>query len=184
VPPGVPLTYPATRRRSRRARQRASRCCRALDELSTQDGELQRLSHLVRRGRVQRSAPDTKALIALLRGGGNPVSRRIREHDPGEIAISSIAMHELYYRAYRSERLAHSLSLVDGLLLEVVDFDRDDAREAGAVLAELAARGAPIGPFDMLMAGQARGRGFTLVAANVSEFLRVDGLAVQDWSGS
>jgi uncharacterized damage-inducible protein DinB len=54
-------------------------------------------------------------------------------------------MHELYYGAYRSERLEHNLSLVDGLLLEVVDFDRDDAWEAGAVHAELAARGTPIG---------------------------------------
>jgi tRNA(fMet)-specific endonuclease VapC len=125
---------------------------------------------------------DTNALIALLRGGANPVSQRIREHDPAEIAMSSIAMHELYYGAYRSERLEHNLSLVDGLLLEVVDFDRDDAREAGAVRAELAARGTPIGPFDMLMAGQARGRGLTLVTANVGEFLRVDGLVVEDWN--
>jgi tRNA(fMet)-specific endonuclease VapC len=91
-------------------------------------------------------------------------------------------MHELYYGAYRSERLEHHLSLVDGLLLEVVDFDRDDAREAGAVRAELAARGTPSGPFDMLMAGQARGRGLKLVTANVGEFLRVDGLVVEDWS--
>jgi tRNA(fMet)-specific endonuclease VapC len=91
-------------------------------------------------------------------------------------------MHELHYGAYRSERLEHNLSLVDGLLLEVVDFDRDDAREAGAVRAELAARGTPIGPFDMLMAGQARGRGLTLVTANAGEFLRVDGLVVEDWN--
>jgi tRNA(fMet)-specific endonuclease VapC len=127
---------------------------------------------------------DTNALIALLRGGANPVSRRIREHAPAEIAISAIAMHELYYGAYRSERLEHNLDLVDGLLLEVIDFDRDDAREAGAIRAELAARGAPIGPFDVLMAGQARGRGLTLVTASVDEFLRVDGLVVEDWKGS
>jgi tRNA(fMet)-specific endonuclease VapC len=118
----------------------------------------------------------------MLRGGANPVSRRIREHDTAEIAISSIAMHELYYGAYRGERLEHNLSLVDGFLLEVLDFDREDAREAGAVRAELAARGAPIGPFDVFMAGQARGRGLTLVTANVGEFLRVDGLAVKNWS--
>jgi hypothetical protein len=40
-------------------------------------------------------------------------------------------MHELCYGAYRSERLGHNLNLVDGLLLEVSDFDRDAAREAG-----------------------------------------------------
>ncbi len=127
---------------------------------------------------------DTNALIALLRGGANPVIRRIREHDPAEVAISAIAMHELYYGAFRSERIEHNLALVDGLLLEVIEFDRDDAREAGAVRAELAARGNPIGPFDVLMAGQARGRGLTIVTANLSEFLRVDGLAVEDWSAT
>jgi tRNA(fMet)-specific endonuclease VapC len=127
---------------------------------------------------------DTNALIALLRGVASPVNRRIREHAPADIAISAIAMHELYYGAYRSERTNHNLDLVDNLLLEVIDFDRDDAREAGAVRAELAARGAPIGPFDVLMAGQARGRGLTLVTANVGEFLRIDGLTVEDWSGT
>jgi tRNA(fMet)-specific endonuclease VapC len=125
---------------------------------------------------------DTNALIALLRGGAGPVVRRMREHDPAEIAISAIAMHELYYGAYRSERVEHNLHLVDGLLLEVIDFDRDDAREAGAIRAELAACGTPIGPFDVLMAGQARGRGLTLVTANAGEFLRVEGLAVENWS--
>ncbi|CAN5761581.1 type II toxin-antitoxin system VapC family toxin [soil metagenome] len=125
---------------------------------------------------------DTNALIALLRGGAGPVVRRMREHDPAEIAISASAMHELYYGAYRSERVEHNLHLVDGLLLEVLDFDRDDAREAGAIRSELAARGTPIGPFDVLMAGQARGRGLTLVTANAGEFLRVEGLAVETWN--
>jgi tRNA(fMet)-specific endonuclease VapC len=98
------------------------------------------------------------------------------------MAISSIAMHELYYGAFRSERVEHNLHLFDGLLLEVVDFDRDDAREAGAIRAELAARGTPVGPFGVLMAGQARGRGLTLVTATAGEFLRVEGLAVENWS--
>jgi hypothetical protein len=64
------------------------------------------------------------------------------------------------YSAFRSRRIEHNLDLADGLLLEVIDFDRDDARETGAVRAELATRGTPIpiGPFDVLMAGQARGQ--------------------------
>jgi tRNA(fMet)-specific endonuclease VapC len=125
---------------------------------------------------------DTNALIALLRGGESAVSRRIRARAPAEVGISVIAMHELYYGAFRSQRTEHNLDLVDGLLLEVVDIDREDAREAGAIRAELAARGTPIGPFDVLMAGQARGRGLTLVTANVGEFQRVDSLKVEDWS--
>jgi tRNA(fMet)-specific endonuclease VapC len=125
---------------------------------------------------------DTNALIALLRGRADPVSRRIRDRDPAVIGISAIAMHELYYGAFRSQRIERNLEVVDGLLLDVIQFDRDDARESGAVRAELAARGTAIGPFDVLMAGQARGRGLVLVTANTREFLRVDGLSVEDWS--
>jgi tRNA(fMet)-specific endonuclease VapC len=125
---------------------------------------------------------DTNALITLLRGRSDPLIRRVRDHEPAAVGISSIAMHELYYGAFRSQRPEHNLEQVDGLLLEIIDFDREDARESGAVRAELAARGTPIGPFDVLMAGQARGRGLTLVTANTREFLRINGLNVEDWS--
>jgi len=43
-------------------------------------------------------------------------------------------------------------------------------------------RGAPIGPFDLLIGAQARRRGATLVTANTSEFELVPGLAVVDWA--
>ena len=43
---------------------------------------------------------------------------------------------------------------------------------------------APIGPYDLLIAGQARARGLTLVTANSREFLRVKGLGCEDWSGA
>jgi predicted nucleic acid-binding protein len=36
--------------------------------------------------------------------------------------------------------------------------------------------------YDLLIAGQALRREFTLVTANVTEFARVKGLAWQDWS--
>jgi predicted nucleic acid-binding protein len=46
----------------------------------------------------------------------------------------------------------------------------------------LAARGTPVGPYDVLIAGQARGRGLTLVSANTTAFERVEGLSLEDWS--
>lgn len=125
---------------------------------------------------------DTNAIIALLRGADEALNVRVRRHDPGAVGISSISMHELYYGAGRSTRFEHNVALVDGLILEIVDFDREDARESGFIRADLAARGTPIGPYDVLIAGQARGRGLTLVSGNTGEFSRVDGLALEDWS--
>jgi predicted nucleic acid-binding protein len=65
--------------------------------------------------------------------------------------------------------------------VDVVAFEREDARAAGAVRAALAAAGAAIGPYDVLIAGQALARGATLVTHNVREFGRVAGLGVEDW---
>lgn len=52
---------------------------------------------------------------------------------------------------------------------------------AGRVRAALALMGIPIGPLDVLSAGQALARGAILVTRNIREFERVDGLIVEDW---
>lgn len=39
----------------------------------------------------------------------------------------------------------------------------------------------PIGPIDTLIAGQTLARDLTLVTRNTREFLRVDGLRVENW---
>ncbi len=65
----------------------------------------------------------------------------------------------------------------------MVEFDREDSRQACAIRAMLAAAGTPIGPYDILIAGQARTRDLILITHNTSEFARVDGLRIEDWEG-
>jgi len=62
-----------------------------------------------------------------------------------------------------------------------VDVDDDVARHAGWIRARLAALGTPIGPNDLLIAASARAHGLTLVTHNLSEFGRVEDLALEDW---
>jgi tRNA(fMet)-specific endonuclease VapC len=125
---------------------------------------------------------DTDAVIALLNDRGSRTARRARAQRPAEVAVSSIVMHELYDGAFRSARVERNLALVDALRFEVLEFDRDDAREAGAVRAALAAHGgAPVDPYDVLIAGQARARGLVLVTRNTGEFARVPDLRIEDW---
>jgi tRNA(fMet)-specific endonuclease VapC len=64
----------------------------------------------------------------------------------------------------------------------VLDFDQRDAYVAGDIRAALAAKGTPIGPYDALIAGQARARDLVVVTNNTGEFARVDGLRVEDWT--
>jgi tRNA(fMet)-specific endonuclease VapC len=74
-----------------------------------------------------------------------------------------------------------NVALVDALQFEVLEFDQEDAREAGAIRALLATRATPIEPYDVLIAGQAKARGLTLVTRNTNEFARVSGLRLQNW---
>ena len=118
---------------------------------------------------------DTNAVIALLNDAESPLGHRARQHKPADICISSVVAHELFYGAFKSQRAAYNVTLVDSLQFEVLEFDKDDARQAGEIRAHLALKGTPIGPYDVLIAGQAKARNLTLVTGNTDEFKRVGG---------
>lgn len=124
---------------------------------------------------------DANAVISLLNNRDSRIFRRVRKHRPGEIAVSSIVAHELYYGAFRSRRAAENVSLIDKLQFEVLEFDIEDARQSGKIRAFLSSKGTPIGPYDVLIAGQAIARKLVLVTHNVGEFKRVPELLVEDW---
>ncbi len=123
---------------------------------------------------------DTNAVIGLLKGHPR-LSERMRRHRPAEFGLPAIVAHELFYGAYKSRRRTENLAVVDALQFEVLDLDKEDARQAGEIRAALALAGQPIGPCDVLIAGQARARGLTLITHNTAEFARVDRIQVEDW---
>ena len=123
---------------------------------------------------------DTNAVIALMKGHTGFLTR-LRQHQPRDFAMPSIVAHELYFSAYKSRHAADNLRRVEALQFEILDFDPEDARRAGEVRAQLASAGTPIGPYDVLIAGQALARSLTLVTHNLREFQRVSGLSVEDW---
>lgn len=65
--------------------------------------------------------------------------------------------------------------------LDVLDYDPSAAYHSGQLRSELAKAGTPIGPYDQMIAGNARSRGLILVTNNLGEFSRVPGLRVEDW---
>jgi tRNA(fMet)-specific endonuclease VapC len=99
--------------------------------------------------------------------------------------LPAIVVFELEYGCAKSRRQEHSRRALEIFLSAGFDqppFDIEDAREAGEIRAWLEARGQPIGPYDTLIAAQARRRSATLVTLNVREFERVPGLHVEDWA--
>ena len=127
---------------------------------------------------------DTNTVIALVGKKSDAVLARLDRVRPGTMGISSIVAHELYFGAYKSQKIAHNLETLRLLFADLVilDFDQGDARAAGEIRADLSRKGAPIGPFDVLIAGQAKHRGAILVTNNVGEFRRVEQLRLEDWT--
>lgn len=109
---------------------------------------------------------DTDSVSFALRGIGK-VGERIVQHSPSELCVSALTLAELHYGAVRRASVA---------------FDEDSAVTYGKVAANLAARGTPIGDFDVLIASHALTVGLTLVTSNVKHFARIPGLRVENWA--
>ncbi len=123
---------------------------------------------------------DSNAVIALMKGNPGFLAQ-LRQHQPQDFGLPAIVVHELFCGAYKGVRIAQNVARVEALQFQIVDFDREDARQAGDIRAKLAASGTPIGPYDVLIAGQALARGLTLITHNTREFQRVPGLLMEDW---
>lgn len=124
---------------------------------------------------------DANVAIGLMRDAASTLAQRVRREKPVDVAISSIVAHELFYGAFKSRRVEQNVAVIDDLRFVVLEFDKEDARRAGEIRAYLAARGTPIGPYDLLIAGQAVARRMILVTHNIGEFSRVPGLRSEDW---
>lgn len=132
---------------------------------------------------------DTNAVIALLRNKPTDVRERFRvAAAAGDyLAVPSVVLFELWYGVAKSSHVSENTERLRVFLSGVVDplgFDDEDAKFAGRVRAALEKSGTPIGPYDLLIAGQALARGLTVVTANVGEFGRVPGLETVDWTTS
>jgi tRNA(fMet)-specific endonuclease VapC len=102
------------------------------------------------------------------------------------MGISAVTLGELVFGAENSQHVEQNLADIEALAarLEVLPFDNPAAYHFGQIRAALYRTGQPIGPYDMMIAGQARAGGLILVTNNVREFERVPGLLLEDWTGA
>jgi len=130
---------------------------------------------------------DTNACIALINGKPDAVRSRLRTAIArrGKVFVSSIVAFELWNGVAKSSQPEANRQRLGAFFagpIALLGFDEEDAQSAGAIRAALEVLGKPIGAYDLLIAGQAVQRKFTLVTANARKFARVKGLAWQDWS--
>jgi len=126
---------------------------------------------------------DTDCCVELLRGRAPRAVESLRKIGLSRVQLSAITVGELLTGAARSgsphENTLRVVRFCAGL--QVVSFDERAAASYAKTRAELEARGLPIGPIDMLIAGHALATGVTLVTGNTKEFSRVEGLPLENW---
>lgn len=124
--------------------------------------------------------PDSNVFIALAARRQSVLSR-LRHIATADIGLSAIVQYELFFGAVNGTRREQNLASLAELPFALVPFDEQDALRAAEIRAALRSRGTPIGPYDVLIAGQALARDLTLVTRNIREFERVEGLRLENW---
>ncbi len=152
---------------------------------------------------------DTNACIALRQGLKGKTSRdaarseaqqrliaRWKAMPANDIVMSLFTLGELRVGLEKQTSAANRASAETALAqlcarIRVLEQPGDDAASGGklalahhyaAIRAELERQGAGIGPNDTWIAAHARTHRLTVVTNNTSEFARVPGLAVEDWT--
>lgn len=130
---------------------------------------------------------DTNAVISAINRHPLHVRSRLEValQDGIIVAIPAIVLYEIWYGLKKSARREMNEAILATFLalgLISLAFDADDAKEAGDIRAALERAGTRIGPYDILIAAQARRRNAMIVSANTREFARVPGLRCVDWT--
>lgn len=125
---------------------------------------------------------DTNTCIFAMKQKGQ-VLRRLLQHDPDEICISSVTYAELRCGVEKSRRREQNLMALLLFLSEItiLPYDANAAEEYGMIRAALERDGTPIDPMDMLIASHAKAAGTTVVTNNLKELRRIRALKVEDW---
>ena len=131
---------------------------------------------------MARYLPDTNTCIAVMRQ--HPLAvQRMAAVSPDDCAISTVTGYELYTGVEKCAQPQKERAKVELLLRTVHEmaFEAGAAREAARIRALLESQGQPIGPYDILLAGQALASFLVMVTANTKEFSRVPGLTIENW---
>ena len=117
--------------------------------------------------------------------GYERIIERLTRIPLSQICISSVVFFELYgmlekgvgkVKKQNIERLREAMENV-----RVVPYTKQDATIGGMIDAGLEKTGKRIGAKDAMIAGHCAMRGLTLVTDNTREFVRVEGLVIENW---
>ena len=124
---------------------------------------------------------DTNICIYVIKHRPPEVLEKFNENCDS-LAVSSITAFELCY-GYEKSGVDRHRREVERFLsrVQVLDYGLEEASMTGKVRAQLAGKGAPVGPYNVMIAAHALTMDCILVTNNTKEFERVPTLALENW---
>ena len=127
---------------------------------------------------------DTSVLIDAERGAVD-FGGLVASYGAEPIAVAAVTAAELLHgvQRLRGIKRARAEQFVEAVLelLPVQPFDLQAARVHAALSVELAERGTPVGPHDLLIAATAVSLGYDVATRDLRSFPKVRGLKVLRW---
>ncbi|PKL44793.1 MAG: VapC toxin family PIN domain ribonuclease [Candidatus Riflebacteria bacterium HGW-Riflebacteria-1] len=126
---------------------------------------------------------DSNICIYIINKHPATVVEKIKKLQPHQVKLSAISIGELEYGAAKSKNREKNRNALLNFAsaFDILPFDDNDAEVFGLLRADLEKKGQIIGPYDMQIAAQAITRGLILITNNMSEFVRIPDLKLENW---
>jgi len=129
---------------------------------------------------------DTNMCSYIIRDNPRGIYEKLKEIEAEHaIALSSIVVSELFYGARKKD--SPKLRKVVAEFVEhfmIYDYDKISATHYADVRSKLEKKGQIIGANDLLIAAHALSKDAILVTNNSKEFVRVEGLVLENWANN
>jgi tRNA(fMet)-specific endonuclease VapC len=128
---------------------------------------------------------DTDILIYSLKGH-ETVKSNLTSHLQDPMGISAVTLMELYYGAYKSQKVESNLAKVKTIenTIEIIPVNQILVEIFGLLKSKLENEGTRLDDFDLILAATALTHNFVLVTNNEKHFSSIDGLKIENWSNT
>lgn len=127
---------------------------------------------------------DTNICIYALHRRSETVLKRMQAAGPQRLVISSLVAAELALGAVKSAHFEKNRATLEWFMsrIRVEDWGPTAIWHYARHRKRLEAAGTPIGAIDLLLGAQALAADAIFVTHNTREFVRIDGLKLEDWA--
>ncbi|MHB8921139.1 MAG: type II toxin-antitoxin system tRNA(fMet)-specific endonuclease VapC [Halothiobacillus sp.] len=126
---------------------------------------------------------DTNICIYIAKHNPPGVRERFARHTADELVMSVITLGELGFGAEKSQSRDRAVAVINQLesVIQIAPLTEAVGEQYGHIRAALQKSGQLIGNNGWWIAAHARAEGWILVTNNEREYVRVDGLQIENW---